>query len=319
MILIVSDEFDQSTNIVIDWLRFFKKDFFRINNTDKCEIVKIDFSSNVILLKIGGKLLDFDLVTSYWYRRGNFNIQLPSCPEIEDMLLKEQILNNLKEEINALLEFLHSSLELKKSINGYNDNYTNKLKNLALAKKCGLYIPQTVITSQKDIAREFIEEKKDVITKAIAQTIMLSLTEKETIKSYTSQITSEEIATYSSLLFPSLFQKNVSKKYELRIFYLNDEFYPMAIFSQGNDQTKTDFRNYDQKRPNRNVPFQLPDIIERKLSLFMKLSKLNSGSIDMLVTRDNEYVFLEVNPIGQFGMTSFPCNYYLEKRIAEFL
>jgi len=44
---------------------------------------------------------------------------------------------------------------------------------------------------------------------------------------------------------------------------------------------------------------------------------LNSGSIDILVTPNNEYVFLEVNPVGQFGMVSQPCNYYLEKRIAE--
>ncbi|GEM_PF-2524516 len=26
--------------------------------------------------------------------------------------------------------------------------------------------------------------------------------------------------------------------------------------------------------------------------------------------------FLEINPIGQFGMTSIPCNYYLKKRNA---
>ena len=30
-------------------------------------------------------------------------------------------------------------------------------------------------------------------------------------------------------------------------------------------------------------------------------------------------VFLEVNPVGQFGMVSLPCNYQLEKRIAQYL
>jgi D-alanine-D-alanine ligase-like ATP-grasp enzyme len=46
---------------------------------------------------------------------------------------------------------------------------------------------------------------------------------------------------------------------------------------------------------------------------------LNCGSIDMIVTPKNEYVFLEVNPVGQFGMVSYPCNYNLEKKIAEYL
>jgi D-alanine-D-alanine ligase-like ATP-grasp enzyme len=49
----------------------------------------------------------------------------------------------------------------------------------------------------------------------------------------------------------------------------------------------------------------------------MKDLDLESGSIDMVFTQDGEFVFLEVNPIGQFGMTSYPCNYFLEKIIAK--
>ena len=51
----------------------------------------------------------------------------------------------------------------------------------------------------------------------------------------------------------------------------------------------------------------------------MKYVNLNTGSIDMIVTKENEYIFLEVNPVGQFGMVSQPCNYYLEKKITEYL
>ena len=51
----------------------------------------------------------------------------------------------------------------------------------------------------------------------------------------------------------------------------------------------------------------------------MKNLKLDTGSIDMIVTLDGEYVFLEINPIGQFGMVSYHCNYHLEKRIAEYI
>ena len=45
---------------------------------------------------------------------------------------------------------------------------------------------------------------------------------------------------------------------------------------------------------------------------------LDSGSIDIIYSTNKEYVFLEVNPIGQFGMVSSPCNYYIEKRIAQY-
>jgi D-alanine-D-alanine ligase-like ATP-grasp enzyme len=93
----------------------------------------------------------------------------------------------------------------------------------------------------------------------------------------------------------------------------------MAIFSQANEKTRIDFRHYDREKPNRTVPYILPEAIEDKLLQFMNELKLASGSIDMLVDQQYNYYFLEVNPIGQFSQVSLPCNYYLEKKIAEYL
>jgi glutathione synthase/RimK-type ligase-like ATP-grasp enzyme len=45
--------------------------------------------------------------------------------------------------------------------------------------------------------------------------------------------------------------------------------------------------------------------------------ELTTASIDLIVDLNENYVFLEVNPDGQFGMISYPCNYYLEKEIAN--
>ncbi|MDR2836176.1 MAG: hypothetical protein LBV69_08305 [Bacteroidales bacterium] len=42
MILILSEDHDQSTNDIIDWLIFYKKEFVRINLSDKCEIIKVN-------------------------------------------------------------------------------------------------------------------------------------------------------------------------------------------------------------------------------------------------------------------------------------
>ena len=45
---------------------------------------------------------------------------------------------------------------------------------------------------------------------------------------------------------------------------------------------------------------------------------LDSGSIDMVVTKEGDFVFLEVNPVGQFNQVSKPCNYFLEKEISKY-
>jgi glutathione synthase/RimK-type ligase-like ATP-grasp enzyme len=92
----------------------------------------------------------------------------------------------------------------------------------------------------------------------------------------------------------------------------------MAIFSQMDSKSRLDFRDVDVNgsHPNRMVPFTLPKNIRLKIDRLMKKLKLESGSIDMIVSPDNEYFFLEVNPVGQFNFISELCNYYIEKDIA---
>ena len=46
---------------------------------------------------------------------------------------------------------------------------------------------------------------------------------------------------------------------------------------------------------------------------------LNCGSVDMIVDKNGEYVFLEINPVGQYGMVNEPCNYNLDHLIANYL
>jgi glutathione synthase/RimK-type ligase-like ATP-grasp enzyme len=93
----------------------------------------------------------------------------------------------------------------------------------------------------------------------------------------------------------------------------------MAIFSTLDPQTRIDFRKYNWDKPNRTIPFKIPDKISDKIIQLMKTLNLNHGSIDLIVTPSEEFVFLEVNPVGQFGMVSDPCNYFLEKKIADYL
>jgi len=46
---------------------------------------------------------------------------------------------------------------------------------------------------------------------------------------------------------------------------------------------------------------------------------MRSGSIDMILTPEDEYVFLEVNPVGQFQWVAEHCNYPINQKIAEYL
>jgi D-alanine-D-alanine ligase-like ATP-grasp enzyme len=63
----------------------------------------------------------------------------------------------------------------------------------------------------------------------------------------------------------------------------------------------------------------LPSSLQEQLKTLMNKNRLDSGSFDIILTPESEYIFLEVNPIGQFQWLSRNCNYFLEKEIAELL
>ncbi|MBG6133455.1 ATP-GRASP peptide maturase of grasp-with-spasm system [Aquimarina sp. EL_43] len=194
----------------------------------------------------------------------------------------------------------------------------DKFANLRLAKKIGLEIPDSLLTNSKKELLSFVEKHKEIIAKPLYEGI--SFQEKDCVIDFlTEKVNPEQLQELPSIFFPSFFQGYVEKDIELRVFYLEGKFYTMAMFSQLDLQTKTDFRNYNDERPNRRVPYLLPKEIEEKIIKFMTELKLNTGSIDLIKTPDKKYVFLEVNPTGQFGFTSKPCNYYLEDVIANTL
>jgi glutathione synthase/RimK-type ligase-like ATP-grasp enzyme len=114
--------------------------------------------------------------------------------------------------------------------------------------------------------------------------------------------------------FYSLFQNKILKKFEIRIFFIFDSFFPLALFY---DNDIDDYRaNYDKIECM--SPINLPNEILEKLKHFTKKNNFTTGSIDMMFA-DNEYYFLEINPSGQFGFVSNIYNTSLEKEIIDSL
>ena len=318
-VLIVSDENDGTTNEVIEWLLYLKTPFIRINYTDEVEVVKIEI--NKFIIQVRNKLIDSDNIKSYWFRTGNIKLSHKWASRKNSSVengLNARICNAVKihekYELADIVDHIHYILENKPNkIGSKLFSEVNKLMVLHQATLCGLTIPDTLITSQLDVARHYFNDQP-TITKSIR---MFTFREDVNILSYTEKI---DLASLSLDGFQnSLLQKQIEKEYEIRAFYLKGKFYSMAIFSQSDSQTQVDFRRYIDERPNRFVPYILPNCIEIKIISLMEKLNLDTGSIDLIKTKDEKYYFLEVNPVGQFGMVSVPCNYYLEKLIATSL
>lgn len=326
MVLLLTRRDDGSSAFVVQWLLYLNKSFKRLNgDTDAVKIVSVDFINDQFILREAGKNFNLFDFSSVWYRRRGLSIKNTS---VDRELLQNSLFpgndefhkKHLDAEVKELIEFAHHIVEKNsdKKIGSHKTSRVNKFKVLDIARDSGLMVPKTFVVNSKKHLEELLKEEKNIITKAMSQGIYF-FTEKRHYYSYTEKITQKELDRLPDTFFPSLIQLEILKKYELRIFYLHGVFYPMAIFSQNSDRTKVDFRKDTGENKVRYVPAVLPDHIESGLKRVAEELSLDTGSFDMIVDEHNNYIFLEVNPIGQFSMTSFPCNYYLERKIAELL
>lgn len=321
MILVISEEIERTTDEVLQYLLLHGIFFLRINKEDSLKIVEISLSSERLLFEFNEKIFniyDFDTV---WYRRGNLNSIFfqPALFELSsDPNMLNQVGRFLGNEWSILQFYIFYVLEGKSRVLGsFKKSLVNKLINLSIAKQCGLKIPDSTITSKGCIVRNRLTAAEQ-ISKPISESETFQNTDGSILKMLTEVVNIDEINDEKDF-FPSLIQENIKKWIELRVFFLGNRFYSMAIFSQSNSMTATDFRNYDNDKFNRMVPYKLPIRIENKLLKFIKRLGLNTGSIDMIVTPERKYVFLEVNPVGNIEMVSKNCNYPIEQEIANYL
>lgn len=328
MILILSENRDPSTTDVMEWIVHNGYPVLRRNFEDISNDLTLELGSDKqdFQIKYKNALVNLNEITAFWYRRGNITREISKLKDLDfaqenqDEKLVESLHATLNKEWLNLRKHVHFLLDTKHSLGNHLLANINKLNCLYNAQRWGLDIPETIVTTNKASLEKFFQKHTRIVTKAIQDIHPIQGKDKnDFFSAYTERIKKDEIEKMPEKFFPALFQEQLDKAYELRIFYLAGKLYPMAIFSQLDDQTSLDFRHYNRDKPNRYVPYNLPKTISAKIRKLMTSLQLDTGSIDFVVTDDNRYVFLEVNPVGQFGMTSFPCNYYLEKKIADYL
>jgi glutathione synthase/RimK-type ligase-like ATP-grasp enzyme len=96
---------------------------------------------------------------------------------------------------------------------------------------------------------------------------------------------------------PVIFQEYIEAKVDLRITVVGDDIFPAEIGSQETSY-RVDFRMCMHEADIR--PHVLPPAVAAKITDLMRALGLVYGAIDMRLTPDGEYVFLEINPAGQW-------------------
>ncbi|AZA82972.1 hypothetical protein C1637_17475 [Chryseobacterium lactis] len=309
MILILSEKFDVPTKNVVSELKVQNADYQIICGADLLEkSFSIDIKKNLLYLN-NKKIGNFNIV---WYRRW-----LYSLFEFSNNAKEHEY---LKREFGELSSNFMFNLSTKKWLNipPFINPYPSKACQLKEARKCGLKIPNTMVTNNSSALKKFyLENKQNIISKNLSDPYFFKKNEEQ-YATYTTHVEKDDIESGKPLFFPSLFQNNIDKNIEIRAFYFLGQFYSYAIFSSNNVQTNIDYRIYDYNHPNRIMKYELPKHLKMKLTYLMEKLNLHTGSIDIIKNKNEDFYFLEVNPQGQFGgLKEYGLN--IEKDIANYL
>lgn len=288
MILILSLTYDKDVDLVIDWLRFLndKTKIFRLNFDD---LKKFNF-----YLDINNEQLFVNnvKVSSIYLRK--FGHQF-----INHYIKNQRYFNYFKKEIDTLLGSIQILKDKITIIGNFNDKSTNKIIQLLYAKEIGLLIPETYITNKTNLIKNGRH-----ITKGIRNSPTFNFKNFESLVF----VKNVKIEKLPNEIFPSLFQKKVDKMIELRVFFIKNSFSTIAIFNEKTDVRNGDFENYTE--------FNLPNVIKEKILLLACKLEITTGSIDFLITKKYEFIFLEINVSGVFDMVAKPLNKQLHKQVA---
>lgn len=307
--------YEQCTDPVVDWLIQEKIPFLKLNLEDlvtKSVTYTVDVYNNDII--INGHSIN-NQIKVIWYRRFYSILDYFNHDEQDSTLV--QLNEEADSEIKTFLEYLKHYYKDKIAFPDMPAYGENKLIFLDYAKKAGLTCPKTIVTNNKKELYDFYRINN---SKIISKPLYFSnyfIKDNYTFSIYTTSYNEEMIATLPDFFFPTLFQEKVLSIHEIRSFYLDGKFFSTAAICLGNEKNIDLKLNYTSDNLHW-VAYQLPEEIENKLTVFMKSINLNTGSIDILRT-ESDFVFIEVNPVGQYLAPSNYCNYYLEHEIKDWL
>ncbi|GCC51546.1 grasp-with-spasm system ATP-grasp peptide maturase [Chryseotalea sanaruensis] len=322
MIAVISNESGEpSTSDVINWISYlghdslllYGEDFGRHFNVNIAFLGKNELAS----FELHGKVYTPDDISIIWYRRDRTYFP-ESLNDISNDTNREKVKRLVFNEVNVLRSHFYALLKDKKWLSDPKKSLVNKLDVLKEAASVGLKIPETLVTTSKSSLIDFFQRhNKNVIIKPMSETLFYAINDRQ-YSLATHLLTDLEVESMPETFFPCLVQECVVNSFEIRVFYLEGKCYSIAVFHN---------QNIDQQFDNRigyldhhKSCYQLPKHIETSIDMLLKNLQMETGSLDFIRTPEGEFVFLEVNPVGQFsGMVSYPGNYYLEKKIAQYL
>jgi len=298
MILVITRKGDRHGWHMVELLRSRGKKVIPLDFATFPVSTEFSFALTGSTMIVGDTCFNLRELTSVLYRRE----ALPQPPaSIRDQSIREYIIQESKSFLSSLPDTTNCLwVSHPDAISVAN----RKPLQLQRAVALGFTVPRTLITNSPTEAASFVQNLKGAVAVKSLTGPGITLengTEEKSYALYTRRQSPVEIIEEIGRVrnCPTVFQEYIEKEFELRITVVGKQTYACAIRSQASPHTREDWRRYDLKHTP-HLPYELPSEIHNRCVQFVHSFGLQFGCIDMIVTPQGEFVFLEINPNGQW-------------------
>ncbi len=314
-VLIISNKSDITSDFIVKQLNEKEIDFFRFNTDELTKTISctLDLHKNSFILydTIKKEKVNLAEITAVYFRR-------PELPIIESDDLNRGEINLIQNEILYTLEGIYKLLRKAYWISPIYSirEAENKIFQLEVAKELNLKIPKSIISNQYEDVNEFYSScDKNCIIKPIKS----GLIEDENISKviYTNLLDKMPSSREQINSCPNFIQSHVIKKGDIRVTMVGEKAFAALIHSQEDSKTKVDWRiNQDFLKHSR---IELPSDIHNKCVKLLRHLNLRFGAIDFVLDKNEEFIFLEINPNGQWAWIEKLTGYQISHEITNLL
>ncbi|MGB0522827.1 MAG: MvdC/MvdD family ATP grasp protein [Flammeovirgaceae bacterium] len=317
ILIITLSRDNDSIQTVQDFLEQDGHRVFRLNSdlypTDIFMTAKYVAGNKHLYLKSPDFEVDLNTIDAIWYRRLDFGLNLPKD-------LEQQIYQASIQEAKRTMMGMIDSLQVF-TIDPYTKiRYTeNKQLQLQIASQLGFEIPKTIFTNDEQAVKDFCDQVGAPIITKMQHSFAIYENGEENVV-FTNEITKEQLNDLEGLdLCPMTFQEKVEKKLELRLTIVGNKIFTASIDPKLSALSHTDWRRDGRGLSQHWEIYELPEAIAQKVLQLMDTLGLNYGAADIIVTPDDRYVFLEVNPAGEFFWLDKLFDHQISKALAGVL
>lgn len=291
MILLVTNKRDVTTDFVVLEARRRSLPFVRLNTEDlpQHELIMADGDpAAMILTGPCGSLPLPDITAAYYRRPGSFEAEGADPAAAYVVAEWSAILRSLWNALEG--RWLNSPFSILRA--------EDKPRQLAAARRVGFAIPATLVTNSYNAARSFLAEGA-IVAKPLRHALVGDGDVGSVV--FTSRVADLQAGDSDAVRrAPIIFQREIRKRFDIRVIVIADNVFATRILSQAHDETQVDWRK--GVRPDlEHETIALPTEIATACISITRDLGLRFAAIDLVEDEDGDFWFLEANPNGQWA------------------